>query len=493
MGIIQRQSIKGSIYSYIGAFLGFINLAILAPKIFTTDQIGLTQVLVSLATIFAQLGTLGFNSITSRLFPYFRSPKEGHNGFLFLQTIVGFTGFIVVLIVYFVLRDFLIDRNIEKSALFTDYIDLLIPLILFLLAHTLMDSFNRILYNATLGTFFREVVVRLGNLAIILLFYFNIISFQTYVYLFVAILGIPPAMITLYLSITGKLSLKPKPGFIKPGLRKEMIDVAIFGIIAGMSGIALVNIDKYMITEFLGLSATGIYSIAFYFGTLILLPSRALTKISVTLLAQSWKDNNITNIDSIYRKSCLNQYIVGVLLFVLLVGNLENVFQILPEEFKSGRWVIIFIGLANVLNMLSGVSMHIIGTSALYRYQNYWMILFIALVIITNILFIPAFGIAGAALASLVSTFTITIVKFVFLKWKFNFQPYSVSILIITLIAGGTLGLNYLIPTLAFWPDLVIRSATIGFIFSVAIYLTRVSGEVNEIVNRLLRIIKSSR
>jgi len=59
MGIIQRQSIKGSIYSYIGAFLGFVNLAILAPKIFTTDQIGLTQVLVSLATIFAQLGTLG--------------------------------------------------------------------------------------------------------------------------------------------------------------------------------------------------------------------------------------------------------------------------------------------------------------------------------------------------------------------------------------------------------------------------------------------------
>ena len=337
MGIIQRQSIKGSIYSYIGAILGFINLAILAPKIFTTDQIGLTQVLVSLATIFAQLGTLGFNSVTSRLFPYFRSPKEGHNGFLFLQTIVGIAGFIIVLIVYFVLRDLLIDRNIEKSALFTDYIDLIIPLILFLLAHTLMDSFNRILYNATLGTFFREIVVRLGNLAIILLFYFNIISFQTYVYLFVAILGIPPALITLYLSITGKLSLKPKPGFIKPELRKEMIDVAIFGIIAGMSGIALVNIDKYMVTEYLGLSATGIYSIAFYFGTLILIPSRALTKISVTLLAQSWKDNNIDNIDSIYRKSCLNQYIVGVLLFVLLVGNLENVFQVLPEEFKAAN------------------------------------------------------------------------------------------------------------------------------------------------------------
>ncbi len=490
MGIIQRQSIKGSIYLYAGACLGFLNLAILAPKIFTLDQIGLTQVLVSMATIFAQLGTLGFNSITSRLFPYFRSDKDKHNGFLFIQTMVGLIGFLVVLIAYYFLRDLLIDRNIEKSALFTQYIDLLIPLILFLLAHTLMDSYNRVLYNATFGTFFREVVVRLGNLAIILLFHFDLISFQTYVYLFVAILGIPPLMISLYLYFTGKLSFRPNLAFIDKSMRKQMIDVAIFGIIAGMSGIALANIDKYMITEYLGLSAAGIYSISFYFGTLILLPSRALTKISVALLAQSWKENDVANIESIYKKSCLNQYIVGGLLFILLIANLGNVFQILPEEFQSGRGVIIFIGLANVLNMLSGVSMQIIGTSVFYRYQNYWMVLFIILIVTTNILFIPAFGMAGAALASLVSTFTLTIVKFTFLKWKFGFQPYSIAVPIITLISGGTLALNYLIPEMAFWPDLVLRSAFIVIVFSGFIYLTRVSSEVNSIAKRAFKLLK---
>ncbi len=493
MGIIQRQSIKGSIYLYVGACLGFLNLAILAPKIFTLDQIGLTQVLVSMATIFVQLGTLGFNSVTARLFPYFRSDKNKHNGFLFIQTMVGLVGFLVVLIVYYFLRDLLIDRNIEKSALFTQYIDLLIPLILFLLVHTLMDSYNRVLYNATFGTFLREIVVRLGNLAIILLFHFDLISFQTYLYLFVAILGIPPLMISLYLYLTGKLSLRPNLAFIDKSMRKQMIDVAIFGIIAGMSGVALVNIDKYMITEYLGLSAAGIYSIAFYFGTLIILPSRALSKISVTLLAQSWKDNDVANIASIYRKSCLNQYIVGGLLFILLVANLGNIFQILPEEFGSGRGVIIFIGLANVLNMLSGVSMHIIGTSAYYRYQNYWMILFIILIVSTNILFIPVLGMPGAALASLVSTFILTIVKFTFLKWKFGFQPYSVAIPIITLIAGGTLALNYLIPEMAFWPDLVLRSAFIAIVFSGFIYMTGISAEANSIVRWAFNLIKPNR
>jgi O-antigen/teichoic acid export membrane protein len=487
MGIIQRQSIKGSIYSYIGALLGFVNLAILAPKIFTTDQIGLTQVLVSVATIFAQLGTLGFNSVTSRLFPYFRSKEEHHHGFLRIQTVVGAVGFLVVLVIYFLLRGYLIEKNLEKSALFTEYIDLLIPLILLLLAHTLMDSYNRILYNATLGTFLREVVARLGNLGLILLFWFDLISFQTYVYLFVATLGIPPALITIYLYFTGELSFRSDRKFISRDLRKQMIDVAVFGIIAGMSGIALVNIDKYMVTQLLGLSDTGIYSIAFYFGTLVLLPSRALTKISVTLLAQAWKDGENAKIDSIYQKSCLNQYIVGGLLFILLVGNLENIFQILPGEYADGRWTIIFIGLANVLNMLSGVSMHVIGTSAHYRYQNYWMILFIILVVVTNLIFIPPLGMTGAALASLISTSLFTLVKFLFLKWKFGFQPYTPAFLVITLVTAGSLGISYLIPALSFWPDLVIRSMAIAVVFSVAIYLSGVSQEVNSIADGIFR------
>jgi O-antigen/teichoic acid export membrane protein len=183
---------------------------------------------------------------------------------------------------------------------------------------------------------------------------------------------------------------------------------------------------------------------------------------------------------------------VGGLLFILVAGNLGNIFQILPEEYADGKWTIIFIGLANVLNMLSGVSIQLIGTSALYRYQNYWMIFFIILVVITNLIFIPLFGITGAALASLISTFLFTIVKFLFLRWKFGFQPYGSSTLVITIITGGALGLSFLIPTLSFWPDLLIRSAAIALLFSVPIYLTGVSKEVNALADQVLRFLKLS-
>ncbi|MHA1695338.1 MAG: hypothetical protein ACTSUG_08765 [Candidatus Helarchaeota archaeon] len=48
MGIIQKQTIKGTIYTYLGVALGFVNIGLLTPKIFSTDQIGLTNILVAI-------------------------------------------------------------------------------------------------------------------------------------------------------------------------------------------------------------------------------------------------------------------------------------------------------------------------------------------------------------------------------------------------------------------------------------------------------------
>src|SRR5947207_3374598 len=47
MGIVQRQSIKSSIATYIGVAIGYLNFVILYPRFLSTDQVGLIRVLVS--------------------------------------------------------------------------------------------------------------------------------------------------------------------------------------------------------------------------------------------------------------------------------------------------------------------------------------------------------------------------------------------------------------------------------------------------------------
>jgi O-antigen/teichoic acid export membrane protein len=84
MGIIGRQTIKGSFFSYLGVAFGFITVGLLWPRYLEPEQIGLINFLVALSAILAQVGSLGIVNISIRLFPEFRNDSNRHNGFLSL-------------------------------------------------------------------------------------------------------------------------------------------------------------------------------------------------------------------------------------------------------------------------------------------------------------------------------------------------------------------------------------------------------------------------
>ena len=105
MGIIAKQTIKGSFYTYLGVFIGFIGTGILMPKFFSTEQVGLTTVLISITLLFSQFATLGFASVNTRIFPYFRNSENGHNGLLLLGMVVTFIGFIISIVLLFIFKE----------------------------------------------------------------------------------------------------------------------------------------------------------------------------------------------------------------------------------------------------------------------------------------------------------------------------------------------------------------------------------------------------
>ena len=82
MGVIIKQSIKGTLVSYGGAILGYVNLLLLFPLVFSTEQIGLYRVLIDAAAFFVIFSQLGILNISIKYFPYFQDIKKKHNGFL---------------------------------------------------------------------------------------------------------------------------------------------------------------------------------------------------------------------------------------------------------------------------------------------------------------------------------------------------------------------------------------------------------------------------
>lgn len=489
MGIIIKQSIKGSIWSYLGVGVGFITTAYLFPNYLTTDTIGLFGLLISWSVLFAQFSSLGFNGVTARLFPYFRNPGKGHNGFLFIAFMVMIIGFMIFLIFFWFFKPYLVESNLEKSKMFADYINLLIPLTLFALFFVQLDTYNKLLYNVVFGIFLQEFLQRVLIFTVTLLFVFKIFSLHQLVIAYTVAVLAKAVVLSVYLFIKGEFNLKPKRGFISSELRKEMISVAVFSIFTGLSGSIIFNIDKIMVNQLLGLSATGVYTIAFFFGTLVIIPSRPLLRITGTLIADAWKRDDVDYINEIYKKSCINQFIIGAFLFGGLWINIENILIILGPEYAGAKWVIFFIGLGYLIDMATGANAHIIAYSNHYKVSLYFLIIQILLVVPAIILLVPVWGITGAAVAIAISFAVNNLIRFYFLKWKYNMQPFSLKMLLSLFIFIVSVAFVSIIPSLSLIPDLLIRSSLFAVIFAVLTLWLNISEDANNLLHEIKSLI----
>ena len=481
MGIIAKQSIKGSVYTYAGAALGFISTGLLMPKFFAAEQIGLINLLIAITAIFSQFGGLGFVGVLSRLFPYFRDEEKKHNGVLSLGVIVSFVGFIVVFFVFLLLKPYLIESNSEKSALFVDNLFYLPVLIFFTVFFVLLDNYNKVLFDVASGLFLKELFVRIGNLVIIVIYAFGFINFKTFVFLYAGIYISPTFIISFLLMARKQFFISPLNRNLLKELKREIIKIAGFWIITGFSGMAILRIDSYMINEYLGLHATGIYAISFYFGALVAIPSRALRKISSIVIAESWKTNDLNNIHDVYKKSSINLFLVAVVLFIGLWSNIDNIYKIMPD-YISGKYVIFFIAIANIIDMLSGTNAIIIANSKDYRVMSYIMLFTLFLIIVSNMILIPMFQLTGGAVASLIAMSISFVIRYLFLYIKYRFSPFSYKHLIIIGIGIISYISAYFIYLHNFYIEIIVKGTIIVFVFFGLAFILKVSIDMNNFI-----------
>lgn len=492
MGVIKRQGILGSLFLYIGVFIGFITSSILFPKILSTEQIGLVITLLSYAAIFAQLGTLGFTSVTFRMFAYFRDSKNHHNGFFTIALIVIVIGFFIALALFYAFKPVMIEQNIGKSPLFIDYIYYIIPLIFFTLVFFIIDTYNTVLFQAVRGIFLKEFAQKIFVLIALGFYYFQIYSFKSFVWAYIAAASLPAILIVLWLIRDNEFKIKPNWKFISLDLRNSMVSVGLYGILFGLASMATVQIDKIMMSSMLSLEATGIYGTVFTFAALIRIPSRAILKISATVVAEAWKRNDLEEIKKVYRSTSLNQYIIALLVFIGLWANIHNIFRILPEPFETGKYVIFFFGLAYTIEMASGASSTIIASSKYYKYLGWFVIGMVVVTVLTNLIFIPLLGITGAALASSFSYIMFVLLKIHLIHRKSKIQPFNINFIKVTVIGFFAYFISELIPILDnLYLDIGIRSVLIMLIYAVSVLIFKVSTDVNVVFNKIKQQIKN--
>jgi O-antigen/teichoic acid export membrane protein len=488
MSNIARQTFKSTVYIYIGVVIGFINTAILFPVYLTPDEIGTLGLLVAYSTLFANGALLGFGNAAIRYFPFFRNPQRNHNGFLTLLTLVMLLGFILVSGIILFFQDWFVRMQDKDSAIFAELIYLVLPLTLAQLLFLGYDTFNRVLFNASTGALLREFILRLFILAFLVLFIFNLVNFTWYSHLFTLAYFLVTGLLILFLIRKKNFSFnRPKLDILSREQTNEMISLSLLGFFNGMASFIVVRIDTLMINEFYGTAETGIYLTLMNFGTLVIMPTRALRGIAPTYIGEAIQKENWQEIQAIYRNTSLEQLALGSLLLLGLWTNNHNVLAFLPDEYHTGYYVILFIGSMNLVKMAFGLADAIIGASSRFKTNTWLMLLLVSLTLGLNFMFIPQYNINGAAFASMLAVLLVALTRYILVLRYFSVSPFTYRHLLVLGIAALVWLLQGLIPEFSsFYFDTFIRGLFVLITYLVLIFAGNIFPAWNNRANRYL-------
>jgi O-antigen/teichoic acid export membrane protein len=209
-------------------------------------------------------------------------------------------------------------------------------------------------------------------------------------------------------------------------------------------------------------------------------------RISSTIISESWKSGDMANIAMVYRKSALNQFIIGLYLLLGLWVTMDSLLSLMPADYAAARNVILFMGLGYLIDLATGANGIIIATSKYYRYDTWFMLVLVVFTLITNITLIPIYGITGAGIASCLTFAFFNAARLIFIQVKFGIQPFTKSFLYIAAIGGISASAAYFLPTMDNgYIDILLRGGLFSLIFGALVLWSGVSPDINAVVRKL--------
>ena len=506
MGVVVKQSLKGTIINYIGVAVGFVTTFFVMTKYLSTEEIGLASVLSNAAILFSGLAQMGTSTSAMRFYPYFKDSESRDHGFFGWTLIVPLVGFIIFTALFFIFKQQISDYFSEQSALFVDYMYFVIPMSFFMLYTVVFETNSNLLMRIVFPRFVREVGIRLFTLIDYLLYITNVIDLDGMViglcvtYLLATILNI------IYLLSLRRISFKIEPSFVDKKLRRDFFLYTLLLIVSSVVSTIIPVLNSLLITAKMGLAFTGIYKIATDMAALVEMPYRALGSISKPNISQAMKDNDTVKARSLTKDVSLHQLIAGLFVFFIIWINIDLFFELLPngEVFATGKWVFFILVLAKMINSSLNVGVIVLSYSKYYYLQLFFTAVLTFTAIVMNNLLIPVLGMTGSAMASLVSYSLYYILILSVVGWKTKIHPFSwgemmvvtiISVLfvadylvvkfvspsVVALLGGGLLGRA---------AESVIRTLFFVFTGIAAVYKLKISKQINDLIDILLKKLK---
>lgn len=483
MGIVQNQSFKNTITTYIGFGIGAINTLFLYTEFMTEQYYGLITYILSTAYVMMPLLAFGAHNTLVKFYSSYKS-RNNVNSFLtwmlFLPLLIIIPLGLVGYVAFEVIGNFLSETN----PIIKDYVWLIYVAAIAFSYFEVFYSWTKVHMNSVFGNFMKEVFHRAGVMVLLFCLYFQLITIETFVYAVVGVYILRMLIMKLYAFYVRRPILR----FGKLPNIKSVLKYSALIIIAGSVANIILEIDKFMIGQYIEIEKVAYYGVAIYIATVIGVPARSMHQITNPLTAKLLNEGEKDKLKVLYKKSSLNLFIISGFIFLLIILNINQLYLLIDDKYTGGLIVVLLISVAKLSDNIIGNNNAILFNSDYYRVVLALGVLLAIMTVVFNAILIPEYGINGAAFATFMSVIIYNFAKVAFVYYKFKMSPFCVNTFK-TLVLIVILAAVFYFWEFPFHPiiNIGLKSILIGLCYGLIVYRMNLSDDISIILNKFLK------
>jgi O-antigen/teichoic acid export membrane protein len=484
MGIVIKQSIRNTITTFLGFGIGALNILFMYPYFLGKEYFGLTGYVLSAANILYPIMSFGIQNTLIKFFNENNKTEEELNSYMTYMLLVPLFFITPLMVLFYVFYDTIAAYESQENPIINSFV-WVIPIIgIFMGYFEIFYAWLRAHMKSVFGSFVKEVFVRI--LITILLFgvYFKYITPSDFIYSLVLVYGISLMLIVFYANKVKKIVLH----FKIPKQSKAILTYTVFIILSASIANMLLDIDKYMIKHYMKIDNIAFYSVAIFIAMVISVPSRAMHQITYPITAKLMSENKWQELNDLYKKSSITLQVVGGLILLGILVNINQLYLMLPIEYTQGLFVVFAIGLSKYFDLILGNNNAIIFNSKYYRTVLILGLLLVVLIVLLNMYFIPNFGLNGAALATLIAITLYSLAKLLFVVLKMKLFPFTIkTVLSLVIVVVSFLVFYYWDFNFHPFINIVLKSVLVSIFYLGLSYYLKISSDINFVITSFFK------
>ena len=486
MGQVKRDSIVNTIITYFGIGLGYLNKGLLFPLLLLPEQVGLANVIMLLAGFFAQFSNLGTGMILLRFIPFMKGDKEGYSGILHFTLIILLGGIITMSLVLVLGHEWIVTYFKDNSPLLIEYSFWILPAGVAGAFYILFEHYLRGLSKNIVSVFLQDFVLRTIVFIVLIGYWLNLYSFETFIILFFCSHFIPAIGLTIYLIAIGQFYVNRKYLTIGKRLKRMMFSYGGYVYFNSFGRNVILMADATMLAAISGLETVGVYTIIVFLCNALFVPYVSLIRISAPFVSKYWKERNMERMQSMYTRVTSIGFFVTFLLFSIVWLNIDFLLSFLPPAYAEGKYMFLFLMLGRIFDSIGGINGDILLTSKKYKWEVYITIPLIFMTIALNVYFIPLYGGIGAAAATSSVYFFYNLIRLILNKVFFNLQPFTWSFVLMSTVGVLMILIGIYAPaTTNRWLQVGINTMIPLILFMIPVLMLKLVPEINEFLGQI--------